>query len=122
VVSHSASSRSWRSPHAAQGLAWSARQLAARRSRLLCLSALYVVLDRSKTMPTPHLFAAALAPWDYPRIFGDCRGDHVAEAILNASPFGDHWPSRGYMRPSVGIGRRRNSPGEGEPNEGGRDG
>ncbi len=57
-------------------------------THVLRLSALFAVIDRSRTIEPPHLFAA-LTLWDYSEastrlIFGDASGDPVRDTVLQA--------------------------------------
>ena len=57
-------------------------------THVLRLGALYAVMDRSRTIEPPHLFAA-LSLWDYAEssarlIFGDASGDRVLDTLVSA--------------------------------------
>src|SRR5215210_2366834 len=57
-------------------------------AQVLRLSAIYAVMDKSRTIEADHLLAG-LAVWEYAeqsarRIFGDASGDPVADKIMEA--------------------------------------
>ena len=57
-------------------------------THVLRLAALYAVMDRSKTIEPPHLFAA-LSLWDYCEasvrlIFGNASGDRTLDTLVEA--------------------------------------
>ena len=66
--------------------------LARAETHVLRLSGLYAVLDRSRTIEPPHLFAA-LSLWDYAEssarlIFGKVSGDRVLDKIVDCATEG----------------------------------